>query len=293
MINLNDFTFTIPARIDSPQRLKNLYLVLKFLLDNFETNIHVWEDAPTKEIYPPCGVKYTFVENSSPTFHRTKILNDMAKECNTPYLINYDADVIMPINRYAEAVALLRSNEYDVVYPYNGVFIDIKYDLSIIESLNTPEMIQGEVQGIGDSTGGAIFWNKTKLIEIGMQNENFISWGAEDREMFYRATAFGLRIKRLNGPIYHIDHPRGVNSNRTNPFIDHNDIEYYRMWDIIQSGSHSLGKEVTSWSWVGKCGVCGRNYNEPCGTIYCASHHGICGVFGVPRPLCKCQTSVF
>lgn len=245
MIDLTNVTFCIPVRIDSVERLENLDIVLGFLLANFDTNIHIWEDGPT-QILNNVVAKYTFVENKDPIFYRTRILNNLVKDNPTNIVAIYDADVLLPVSRYVEAVQILRNNEADVVWPYAGVFVNVPYDTKILELINTPDLIAGEIVGF-DSTGGAIFWNRSKFIEIGMENEHFVSWGVEDREMLIRVLQLGFRYFRLDGMIYHLDHPRGINSGRTNPHFEANDAEYYRIYEM---NPDHLRKEIETWPWT-------------------------------------------
>ena len=70
-------------------------------------------------------------------------------------------------------------------------------------------------------------------IEVGMWNENFISWGAEDCEFYFRLNSFGRKVGRVLGDIYHFEHGRTFNSHYHNPkFMDnHNLWQDIRTWD--------------------------------------------------------------
>jgi hypothetical protein len=70
-------------------------------------------------------------------------------------------------------------------------------------------------------------------IEVGMWNENFISWGAEDCEFYFRLNSFGKKVGRVYDDIYHFEHGRTFNSHYHNPkFMDnHNLWQNIRTWD--------------------------------------------------------------
>jgi predicted glycosyltransferase involved in capsule biosynthesis len=45
-----------------------------------------------------------------------------------------------------------------------------------------------------------------------MENENFYGWGVEDDERVKRMEVLGFSINRVQGPMFHLWHPRGKNS---------------------------------------------------------------------------------
>ena len=64
-----------------------------------------------------------------------------------------------------------------------------------------------------------------------MWNENFLSWGAEDCEFYYRFNALGYRVGRLNHSIWHFEHGRTHNSHYNNPkFMDN-----HNLWQWIRN----------------------------------------------------------
>jgi len=78
LIDLSDTTFLIPVRIDSKERIKNLDIVLNYLLTKFNTNVIILEDAKEEKIFfnrIDSRVKYIFNKNESDIFYRTKLLN--------------------------------------------------------------------------------------------------------------------------------------------------------------------------------------------------------------------------
>ena len=248
MIDLNDVTFNIPVRIDFPERLENVQIIVEYLTKNFNTNVHLWEDGPIQMFQPPAGIKYTFTQNTSPFFYKTRLLNKMLKMCDTEIIVNpYDCDVILPVDRYLDTAEMIRQDKADAVYPYNGMFVNIgRHNIPSIIEHNGPDHLTEWFVISNDSCGGCLFWKRSKLIEIGMQNERFLSWGAEDYEVLHRAKSLGIRVERMPGFIYHMDHRRGINSGHTNPFFNANELEWHRVMDMTPD---DLRIEVTTWPW--------------------------------------------
>ena len=130
-IDLKDATFIVPIRIESDDRLRNVITTLCFLISNFNTNIIVHEvDKESifkKDALPQINeyldgdisaLVHKFEYSDSPSFHRQRVLNNMLMETNTPIVVNYDCDILLPIESFVSAYNLVLNNESDVVYPY-------------------------------------------------------------------------------------------------------------------------------------------------------------------------------
>ena len=228
--DLNDVAFLLIVKFDTIERLENTLHVVNFLNGNFDTQIHLWEYATFRngilQKLIPDTVKYRFYEDHDPILHRTRYLNEMIDSVNTKYVSVWDVDVITPINQIMEAVESLR-NGNDFVYPYDKLFLDTTDeirrmylksggDLNILTNLSD-FMIR---LYLPNPVGGAFFANRLSYIESGKENENFYGWGFEDGERYNRWANKGYSIKKINGPIFHLTHPRGINSHLTNPDLD-------------------------------------------------------------------------
>lgn len=66
------------------------------------------------------------------------------------------------------------------------------------------------------SLGGAFLVNRDEYLKAGGENENFYGWGPEDYERFYRMEILNKEIVRIEGPLYHLFHTRGINSTYAN-----------------------------------------------------------------------------
>lgn len=211
-----DTTFTIPVTADHKDRKENLEIVLEFL-DYFDTNILIGENKTNEFKYG----QYDYMKFDYEHFHRTKMLNEMAAKVTTPYIANWDADVVVSRKQLLEAVERLR-NGAGMVYPYEYCFarVERKDILGFYPYFAKVKRRQGTKEK--PSYGGAVLWNKEEFFRIGGENEKFISFGHEDVERFDRAKKMGVKIERVEGEIYHFEHWRGKDSSTKNPFWKRN-----------------------------------------------------------------------
>lgn len=129
-IDLSKSTFIIPIRLETDDRVRNVITSLCFLLSNFKTNIIVKEvDSSSvflEQVLPQIeefckdisDLNHIFEQSNSPEFHRQRILNDMTLQSTTKIVVNYDCDVLLPVQSYVNAYNLILNGSSDVVYPY-------------------------------------------------------------------------------------------------------------------------------------------------------------------------------
>lgn len=220
-----DVTFLIPIRIDSIVRLENLLASIKYLLSQLNTNIIVLEanrynNQILRSLLPP-EVQYIFEEDWDPIFHRTKYINVLFSRSNTPIISIWDADVIISKRQLQESINALRSNKYEVSFPYDGAFYDVPefirdiyietQNISILErSITKLSLPYGNSMG-----GGALFITTEAFIKSGKEDERFYGWGPEDWNRVEKWKILGFNIFRPKGPLYHLSHPRDVNGNHS------------------------------------------------------------------------------
>lgn len=254
MYNLSDVTFTIPIRIDSKDRLRNLQIVIyDYLLKHFNTNILICEDSPEPTLmhdFPHCS--YMHFKGNPEHTHRTKTLNDMARVTTTPIIVNMDADILIKPESVIHAIESIRENVYDVVIPYDGMCLNVptksfkQIVLGISQRrINAPGL---EITN-KNAVGGMVAWKRETFMKSGMENEHFISWGYEDNERINRVKTLGIRANRLSGPIYHLDHWRGVNSKGDHPHVKANIEEYNK---ITKMKRPELVNYIKTWEWAYK-----------------------------------------
>jgi len=216
--NLKDITFIIPLRIDCKERKENLEIVVSYLLKHYETNIMVLEADNEEKIKLPDHVNKVFIRDNDPVFHHSRYRNYMIKRSATPFISLWDADTIAPTDQVLQACEMLRSNETDFVFPFDGRYYQTH---TIFKSLYR-EIMDVEVLkfNIGKMylmygshfIGGAIMMDRKKYCDAGMENENFYGWSPEDYERIIRCQILGYRVTWIEGPLFHLYHPRGKNS---------------------------------------------------------------------------------
>ena len=247
-IDARDVTFAIPLVFDHPDRMQNIKLSLFMLQDNFHSNYIIGEQKSRSFEFLPC--EYIYFEGMK-DFHRTKILNELFRNAKTKFIFNWDADIFISPIQLSEAIHLLRSG-CDIVFPYNGQFarmpraqylnkIKQSKDIGIVRNTQ----FKGTSPGDKKSVGGAIGFNKDRYLPIGGENENFISFGAEDLERISRSEKMGLTITRVGGALYHLDHWIGLNSSTRNPYFKRNRDEFHK---VDAMNPEELKKYISTWN---------------------------------------------
>lgn len=236
MIDLTNTSFIIPLFIESDDRLRNAISVLGFLNNNFQTNVLIHEvyenESKLNFLDTLNNLKITHIklERKSSEYHRTKYLNELLNLVKTKVVCNYDIDVILPVKSYIVSDYLLSNDICDVVYPYGfGKFqiqISTHFKRNIFDkNFNISSIDKEFLNNENSAYGHCIFFKTSSYKSFGAENENFISYGPEDSERYFRATNFGLEIHRIKDFVYHFEHERTNNSNKTNSYyLDNLDL---------------------------------------------------------------------
>jgi glycosyl transferase family 11/glycosyl transferase family 7 (putative galactosyltransferase) len=245
-IDLSDTTFIIPVYYDHEHRMQNMMLTLSFLNTCFKTNILIGEQGGNRFEHLQDYADY--IRFDLPDFHRTKMINEMAKQAKTPVIVNWDCDNICPPAQLPEAVKLVR-NGCDIAYPFDGTVHRVPRYLFpfVAESLDVVSVDEQRCVKKHSSVGHAVVMNKESFIKAGMENEHFISWGPEDSERFNRYNILGLNIQRVPGAIYHMDHYVGENSSSKNKYFHANEREFLK---IATRSREQLQEIIKGWAWV-------------------------------------------
>jgi len=247
-IDLKEATFIIPIRIESQDRLRNVITTTAFLLENFDTNIIIKEvDSESvfirdvvpvlKDFYDvDTHIFHIFEKSNKSLFHRQKVLNEMIVKANTEIIVNYDCDVLLPLDSYHEAYQSLLHHTHDVIYPYGqGMYQkQVRADDEVVSKFLETSDYQylDEVSNLHTSDFGWVqFFNRQVYIDGGLENENFKAYAPEDKERFYRFNTLGYNVGRINDYVYHLEHARGENSWFSNPHMVSNMEE----WEKIQN----------------------------------------------------------
>lgn len=239
MIDLTNTTFIIPLCIESEDRKINTFITLSYICKYLETNIILYEYDRTSKFCDiaeridanKSNIKHIFVvdDTGSNIFHRTKFLNEMLSMTTTPVVVNYDIDVLLKPIDYKKFSDMVIGGQ-DLVYPYcfrkHSRRITYNGRERLIRELSLDNLLVSDYMPGDSQYGHCQFFNTKSYIDGGMENEEFISWGPEDRERGYRFQKLGYKVIWSNDNddyVYHIEHSRGENSSPNNPLMRHND----------------------------------------------------------------------
>jgi hypothetical protein len=243
-----DLTFLIPTRIESEDRLRNIIASVSYLLRHVPAKVIVKEVSgrstfkfralpEIKKIADTENLTCLYEESNDPLFCKSKVLNDLIVESNTKVVANYDADCILPITSYSEAYNLIAQGHADVVYPYQcGIYqwcADFNMEIfnEFLKSWSGTAVLDRSKKLSNSTIGWCQFIDRQKYVDSYMMNENFVSWGCEDDEFYFRMSTLGNRIARVNNYVYHLEHSRTHNSWFSNPNFNDN----WNLWNTIKT----------------------------------------------------------
>lgn len=221
-VNLRDVSFLILVRIDSIERLENICVVVNSLNHFFDTNIYVMEADKynNKILYRmlKSKCKYIFHEDRDYVLHKTKLLNILTKYVFTEYVCLLDADIVIDKDAILTSVDMLRNQNLDVVYPYNGTCYNVQNVMRDIfmthKSLRFLKNNTGKMDFLYNYrvVGGILILRYEKYNLIGKENEVHYGWGNDDYDRYARFKNNNLQIKMIDVPLFHLYHPKLKNS---------------------------------------------------------------------------------
>ena len=266
--DLTKTTFIIPLRIETEDRMRNIITTLIYLSRNFDTKIIVKEvdreSVYEREVLPLLNqalepemlecIHHIFEQSDDFTFHRTKILNDMLWMVDTPVVANYDSDILLPLESYINATNMISkgwvhpdaegSKPVKVIYPYgfgNYQFQCHVGDNEVTNFINSGfnyEYFNGHMRQWDAKYGFCQFFDTEEYKKLGGENENFIAYGYEDDERYFRFNLLSS-VARLTENVYHLEHGRTKNSWFNNPYCEDNK----KLWEKLKvKGKKSLIK---------------------------------------------------
>ncbi|MDB5157356.1 MAG: hypothetical protein JWR50_2063 [Mucilaginibacter sp.] len=217
MIDLLDTTICILFKADTRERIGNLKCTYAFLTANFNVNINIAEVGKEPEIQNLMfgkNCKYNFYYDDAKELNLTKYKNIQTEQCSTKYMALWDSDVIIEPEQVCLCIQRLRNGLVKVASPFNGKLIELNpilrktflktKDIELIKNIvRDAEPMYGNL-----SVGAAILFDLQFYKKIGLDNENFKTWGHEDCERVKRAEILGFDLYRSEGVAFHLYHPR-------------------------------------------------------------------------------------
>lgn len=255
MKNVEQLTVITTLRIDSDERRRNVDAVLHYLQP---TGVRVLVlEADRENLYKTWrnydNVDFYFVHDEDPVFYRTHYLNLLLKQCSTPVVAVWDADVILPYTQIEESLDMILHENKAMVIPYNQVVMYLMEEqtaacLAAHSPCEHLAMHSDSYQRwMGrPSCGGLFLVNREIYMNCGGENEHIYGWGPEDAERVRRMDILGYPIGvNRAGPLYHLWHPRKENSLFSNQLIaSKNRLELIR---ICNMNRQELAADIASW----------------------------------------------
>jgi len=257
MNSFADLTFMLPILVESPDRLRNVRMVLPYL-------VHCCPDATFRiQEYPSddtakvqkiveeqrakgANIIYELLEERT-MFHRTRCLNEMLVATTTTLVVNYDIDVLLPAWLYDYVCILLRKGT-ELVYPFGFVCPDGR---SVLDATQKEQLFLQEFRldaftnfkpGTTE-TGHASFFQTEAYRRMGGESELYCCYGPEDRERCLRAHRCGLKIQYLAGStVFHLEHSRHATSGNSKGAT-----RRYRLEEIYNTLHRLSPEEYASW----------------------------------------------
>ena len=96
--------------------------------------------------------------------------------------------------------------------------------------------------------GGAYLVDVLRYRKYGWENEYFLGWGPEDAERYTRLEILGQKPCRVDGHLYHLFHPRGVNSGMSDKVLAKSTKKEY--CKVCSLSPEELKKYIKSWKWI-------------------------------------------
>lgn len=254
LIDLSKTTILVPIKMDSIDRSENFYFLMKWLRAKFRTNIIVMENSSDGTFHYEGCEKFVdvYMQMICKVFHRTAMLNSMARAAKTPVIALYDADTIVdpPMAlKVCQDEILLGTSHFGT--PFNSENHCVSRNPAMhnfFDTLDHDILKICEIRKARMPFGGIVFCNRKTFWECGGENENFIAYGPEDQERWHRWNVLGYPPFRTPGKLYHFEHERGTDSSRSNPATKANEAEWANIRGIV--GRERMQSEISQWEWV-------------------------------------------
>lgn len=254
-VDMRDLTFVIPLRVDSKIRLENAEAVLNYLQERINSNFILLEaDSIQRAAYieQHNNIQYIYFKDDNIYFHHTHYRNEMIKIATTPIIAIWDIDVLMPIPQLVKAVEKIRNQEAVLSFPFDGPCFSLSEQESrdFRKNRNEEILFQSKYKLLYGllSVGGAFVVNRLVYMKSGMENEHFYGWGMEDTERLKRMLTLDLPVYRVPGALYHLWHPRGMNSGSYN--LERTFANTLHFLKICKCTKSELIQEISTWNWI-------------------------------------------
>ena len=216
----SELTIVIPVRMDSKEREENLRAILPYLISYTYATILVMEVDEEQKFFlknTDKRIKYYFKKDTDVIFHYTRYRNELLIRSETNIVAIWDADVFLTVSQLKAGIEWVKKG-VTMCIPYDGR----AFYLSPEDSINARKNLYRYINNCEEeslipllgrsSVGGVFIINKQRYLQAGGENENIYGWGPEDAERVKRMEILEEPVERVSGPLFHLYHPRGINS---------------------------------------------------------------------------------
>jgi len=259
MDKLTDVTFVIPVRIDSPERARNLDVLVDFIVRYFHSTVLIMEADACRRYFVKNNsplIRYFFTEDTRPVFQHTWCMNLLYPKVDTPIIAGWDSDAIVHPEQITGTVEQVRNGSSVMGLAYNGFMYKTTSGLaSLYQETKNIDVLINKVSELkpmyGDlSTGGAFIVDTCKYMQAGGENEFFPGWGPEDLERVKRMEIlYPQPVYRAKGGLFHLWHPRYLNSWYASK--EYEICGKKELLKICGMGRDELQNYIKSWPWTG------------------------------------------
>jgi predicted glycosyltransferase involved in capsule biosynthesis len=153
----------------------------------------------------------------------------------TPYVAIWDADAITSPSQIIDSVIDLRRKKAIISFPFDGRFYSCdKFYSEVFKKYNEIDLLFKNIPMMQlmhgfHSVGGALIVDKKEYLSVGAENQKMYGWGLEDAERIKRLETLSSPISFSKGPLFHLWHPRSLNSRFANSEIEtQNRLEFLK-----------------------------------------------------------------
>ena len=256
----NEMTFIIPIRIDNEIRFRNLNKIISFLEINYQNfKIIISEQDEKPKLNDKFNYEYLF-EVSIKNFQKTKAINKAILKTDTTFACIYDSDYVVSPLSFNHCFKKLQTDA-KFAHPSMGLnlYLDRQTSEKFIISNVLPSYKTLSDQAFFDPAhylGLCFMFNVKSYKDIGMENQNFTTWGFEDQERFVRISKLNLKTYFSPSCGYHLWHPRNGDFYEGVTFKTDQIIHSYsnqnnlnELLKINSMSKNELLMELQNWEW--------------------------------------------
>ncbi len=208
--------------------------------------------------------EYYLIDGIQDVYLRTQAINLALSKVKSKTAFICDADTIIDHNQIKLALEKFESEDLTLVLPYNS-----SHEVDSESFLNYADLPKNEKQDwlsnysmdqvlekfirpleFTHFIDKEVFFNRgliygvdvEKYLAAGGENPFFLDWGFEDHERYERLRKLNCKIRRLDGPCFHIKHRR---RHRESKYKLHNLFEWRK---VKEMNIEELSEYIRSWS---------------------------------------------